>query len=204
MSSQDTEPKVEEITDNKDTAPAAADDEKMPELESQPKEDRKMSKNEKKCKKALGKIGLKPQTGITRVTLKRRDGIIFVINNPEVFISPTSDNSFVVLGELKMDEPKFDNLPTAAKAPAKAAAKKDDKADAKTDDASAAHEEDKADGSKVEEVTEGADEDLSEEGLTAMHIDMVMQNANCTRAQAVRALRANNDDMVNAIMHLSK
>ena len=200
MASQDTEPKVEEVTNATENV-----EEKMPELENQPREDKKVSKNEKKCKKALAKIGLKGQSGITRVTLKRRDGIIFVISNPEVFISPTSENSFVVLGELKMDEPKFDNLPTNLPQPtAKSAEKKEttktsggkveeDKAEAHTHSDSCTHPQDEA-----------SDEPLDEEGLTPMHIDMVMQNANCTRAQAVKALRVTNNDMVNAIMHLSK
>ena len=202
MASQDTEPKVEEITeDNND-----AQEEQVPELESQPKEERKMSKNEKKCKKALGKIGLKNQAGITRVTLKRRDGIIFVISNPEVFISPTSENSFVVLGELKMDEPRIDNLPGAANVSAAAAGDATATTETATD-ASATKEEGKAtpaSSDKPADADADGDEDLSEEGLTPMNIDMVMQNANCSRAQAVKALRATNNDMVNAIMELSK
>ena len=204
MASPDTQPKVEEITDDKENQETNAEDEPMPDLEPQPKEERKMTKNEKKCKKQLGKIGFRPQTGITRVTLKRRDGIIFVINNPEAFISPNSESLFVVLGELKMDEPRVDNLPQPApKAPA--AAKPAETAETEAKPEGELKEEDKGEASKVEEVPDADDDDEpSEEGLTPMHIDMVMQNANCSRAEAVKALRETNNDMVNAIMHLSK
>ena len=44
-------------------------------------------------------------TGLTRVTLKKRDGLIFVINDPEVLKSGTNDNSFCVFGELKLEDP---------------------------------------------------------------------------------------------------
>ena len=53
-----------------------------------------------------------------------------------------------------------------------------------------------------EEVDDG--EEPSEEGLTPMHIDMVMQNAHCSRREAVKALRDTNNDMVSAIIALTK
>ena len=65
---------------------------------------------------------------------------------------------------------------------------------------------------KIHEVPSAAKQDaaaedsepLSEEGLTPMHIDMVMQNAGCSRNAAIKALRETNNDMVSAIMHLTK
>ena len=204
MASQDTEPKVEtEQPSNKDTQ----DEEEMPELENQATAGKKFNKAEKKCIKSLNKMGLKNQTGITRVTLKRRDGIIFVISNPEVYKSPTSENSFVVVGELKMDEPRIDNMPTPAAKPAgkPAEAKAEgDKKEGEDKPADSKEEEKKGGDSKVEEVPDGDDEELDESSLTPMHIDMVMQNANCSRKEAVKALIASNNDMVNAIMHLTK
>ena len=215
MASQDTDPKVEEVTgDNQ------ADDEQMPELESQPKEEKKLSKGEKKCRKQLSKLNLRSQGGITRVTLKRRDGIIFVISNPEVFKSPTSENSFVILGELKMDEPRLENLPTqvpygapgakpaAAKAPTETSKVEEVNPDEQPTASTDAKEEDKKEDApaKVEEVQDDGEDDgpLDESGLTPMHIEMVMQNGHCTRNQAIKALRETNNDMVNAIMLLTK
>ena len=149
---------------------------------------------------------MKQMTGITRVTLKKRDGLIFVINEPEVLKSGSNDNSFAVFGELKLEDPNARMRDTEAKT--KFGEKPHDHAhdhkghdhdhdhdhshDHKHDHK---HEEDK----KVED--NGAPE--SEEGLTPNHIDMVMQHANCSRNTAIRALREANDDMVGAVMKLT-
>merc|ERR1712060_102057 len=83
---------------------AAADgEEEMPALENQ--EGPKLNRGEKKCRKALTKLGMKAFGGITRVTIKKRDGFIFMINDPEVLISGDDGNQFVCFGELKYDDP---------------------------------------------------------------------------------------------------
>ena len=43
----------------------------------------------------------------------------------------------------------------------------------------------------------------SEDGITANHINMVMEHTNCSRNEAIRALKDSNDDMINAVMKLS-
>lgn len=48
---------------------------------------------------------MKQFPGITRVTIKKRDGFIFQVNDPEVMISGDNGNQFVVFGELKIDDP---------------------------------------------------------------------------------------------------
>lgn len=49
------------------------------------------SRNEKKARKAIGKLGLKHVDGITRVTLRRPKNILLVISNPDVYKSPSSN-----------------------------------------------------------------------------------------------------------------
>lgn len=66
---------------------------------------KKLNRGEKKCRKALIKLGMKQLTGINRVTLKKRDGLIFVINDPEVLKNTTNDQSYAVFGELKLEDP---------------------------------------------------------------------------------------------------
>ena len=51
------------------------------------------------------KLGMKQFAGITRVTMRKRDGYIFVINEPEVLKSADGGNSFVCFGEIKVDDP---------------------------------------------------------------------------------------------------
>ena len=73
------------MTDKKDEVAETKEEEDMPELEEQAAgESTGFNRNEKKCRKALMKVGMKQLTGITRVTLKKRDGLIFVIDDPEV------------------------------------------------------------------------------------------------------------------------
>jgi nascent polypeptide-associated complex subunit alpha len=79
---ENTEVKVEDV---KVDQPAAED---MPELENpgdaqdaQAKGGNKQSKNEKKSRKAVQKLGLKPVTGITRVTLKKGKQVCGLIIN---------------------------------------------------------------------------------------------------------------------------
>jgi hypothetical protein len=39
------------------------------------------------------------------VTLKKREGLVFAVNEPEVLKSGTNDNTYVVFGELKIEDP---------------------------------------------------------------------------------------------------
>ena len=88
------EPKTQEVKDG---------EEEMPALENQ--DGPKLNRGEKKCRKALTKLGMKQFAGITRVTIKKRDGFIFMINDPEVLISGDNGTQFVCFGELKYDDP---------------------------------------------------------------------------------------------------
>ena len=44
------------------------------------------------------KLGMKSVPGVTRVTIKKADDVIFAISNPEVLKSGTNDNCYVVFG----------------------------------------------------------------------------------------------------------
>jgi nascent polypeptide-associated complex subunit alpha len=51
----------------------------------------------------MGKLGLKPVTGISRVTMRKSKNIIFVISKPDVYKSPASD-TYIVFGEAKVED----------------------------------------------------------------------------------------------------
>ena len=160
----------------------------MPDLEHQ-HDEKKLNRGEKKCRKSLIKLGMKQMTGITRVTLKKRDGLIFVINDPEVLKSGSNENSYAIFGELKLEDPntrlaqneakKFNETETVKAAATETGKKEDEK----------------------KEEEEG--EPLSEEGLEPEQINMIMQHASCSRNKAIKTLRESNNDMVAAIMKLS-
>merc|ERR1712061_502046 len=70
-----------------------------------------------------------------------------------------------------------------------------------TPDAAAAGVEAEGEASKVEEVEE--DGEVDETGVEAKDIELVMSQVQCSRSKAVSALKANNNDIVEAIMQLS-
>jgi nascent polypeptide-associated complex subunit alpha len=186
---------VEEEDDDDDEEEESED---MPDLEpatqggAQAKTgNQKTSRSEKKSRKALAKVGLKPVPGIVRVTVKKSKNMLFVIQSPEIFKSPVSD-TYVVFGEAKIEDltqAAQEGLADAITGKAAAAAAE------KTSEAKPAA------GGTVEEI--GDDEEVDETGVEAKDIELVMQQANVSRARAVKALKKNDMDIVNAIMDLT-
>merc|ERR1711977_435130 len=86
-------------------------DEDMPEMEDgevdasgKPKQ----SRSEKKSRKAMAKLGMKPVPGIIRVTVKKSKNILFVIKEPDVFKTsaenPKSAQTYVVFGKAEIED----------------------------------------------------------------------------------------------------
>ena len=63
----------------------------------------KQSRSEKKARKSMAKLGLKQQTGVQRVTIRKSKNILFVIQKPDVYKSPASD-TYIVFGEAKVSD----------------------------------------------------------------------------------------------------
>jgi nascent polypeptide-associated complex subunit alpha len=51
----------------------------------------------------MQKLGMKPVSGIVRVTIKKSKNILFVISKPDVFKSPASD-TYIIFGEAKIED----------------------------------------------------------------------------------------------------
>ena len=133
----------------------------------------------------MQKLGMRPVPGVLRVTVKKSKNVLFVINKPDVFKSPTAD-TYVVFGEAKSED-----LSSASQA---AAAKQ-----CRQPEAMAAG----ADDDVPALATPAEEEELDETGVEAKDIELVMSQAGCSRASAVKALRDNSGDLVNAIMSLT-
>jgi len=160
------------------------------------------SRNEKKARKAIAKLGLKHIDGITRVTLRRPKNILFVINQPDVYKSPSS-NTWIIFGEAKIED--LNSQAQASAAQQLAAAEQ-----ASHDHSGHDHDHDhdhkgkgKAVEDKKEEEEEDDDEEVDDSGLEAKDIELVMQQASVSRKKAVKALKENDNDIVNSIMALS-
>jgi nascent polypeptide-associated complex subunit alpha len=153
-------------------------------------EEKGSTRGEKKARKAILKLGMKPIPGVGRVTMKKSKNIMFVISKPDVFKSPTSEQ-YIIFGEAKIED-------LAAK-------------QAAMNQESAQQQQRASDASKQFEGQSGssdsapaADEEVVDDsGIDPKDIALVVDQAHCTRSQAVTALRNNNNDLVNAIMELT-
>ncbi|CAD6201678.1 unnamed protein product [Miscanthus lutarioriparius] len=207
VESEEAAPKAEE-QQKEDEAPVVVEDVKEGEDEDEDEDDdddddddeadegelgagategTKQSRSEKKSRKAMMKLGMKPVTGVTRITIKRAKNILFVVSKPDVFKSPTSE-TYVIFGEAKIED-----LSSQLQAQAAQQFRMQDlsKVMAKQDAAAAA-------AAPADE-----EEEVDEAGIEPRDIDLVMTQASVTRAKAVKALKAHDGDIVSAIMELT-
>merc|ERR1711968_264075 len=170
-------------------------DDDMPEMEDGDGEaggKGKQSRSEKKSRKAMAKLGMKLVPGIIRVTVKKSKNILFVIKEPDVF-KTSSDNpkapaTYVVFGKAEIEDLSAQATSAAVeqfKAPGAGL-------EAATDDAP-----------KLE-AADGDDEGDEDPGdLDENDIELVVKQAGVSKAKAIKALKQNENDVVNAIMALS-
>lgn len=152
------------------------------------------SRGEKKARKALSKLGLKHLKDISRVTLKRPRNVIFAIASPDVYKSATSD-TYVVFGEAKVEDmnaAQQQMMQAASAMPAVTEEKLMEGVNA----ASAA-------AKKAPATSDDDGEAVDETGVEPKDIELVMTQAGVSRAKAVKALKAADNDIVNAIMDLT-
>ncbi|XP_043939574.1 nascent polypeptide-associated complex subunit alpha isoform X3 [Protopterus annectens] len=157
------------------------------EIDEEPVSKAKQSRSEKKARKAMSKLGLRQVTGVTRVTIRKSKNILFVITKPDVYKSPASD-TYIVFGEAKIED-----LSQQAQL---AAAEK-----FKVQGEATSNVQENTQTPTVQEESE--EEEVDETGVEVKDIELVMSQANVSRAKAIRALKNNNNDIVNAIMELT-
>ncbi|XP_075055600.1 nascent polypeptide-associated complex subunit alpha isoform X43 [Mixophyes fleayi] len=183
--SDDSPPELEQdstLTSTQQAQLAAA-----AEIDEEPVSKAKQSRSEKKARKAMSKLGLRQVTGVTRVTIRKSKNILFVITKPDVYKSPASD-TYIVFGEAKIED-----LSQQAQL---AAAEK-----FKVQGEAVSNIQENTQTPTVQEESE--EEEVDETGVEVKDIELVMSQANVSRAKAVRALKNNSNDIVNAIMELT-
>jgi len=187
-----------------------SDSEGVPELEEgqagdgpQVQAANKQSRSEKKARKVIGKLGLKPVTGVTRVAIRKSKQMLFVINKPEVFKNATSD-TYVVFGEAKIED-----MNSSAQAQMAAAKRMEDRQKQAAQQAAAAATDLSTNdtGALVEDEIDDDEEDIdklaAEHGIEDKDIELVVNQASCSRQKAIKALAKHDKDIVNAIMALT-
>merc|ERR1712070_931116 len=170
-------------------------DEDMPEMEEGDGESGgkgKQSRSEKKSRKAMAKRGMKPVAGIIRVTIKKSKNILFVIKEPDVFKTstdnPKAPATYVVFGKAEIEDLSAQATSAAVeqfKAPGAGL-------DAVGDDAP-----------KIDATGDDDDGDEDPGDLDENDIELVVKQAGVSKAKAIKALKQNDNDVVNAIMALS-
>jgi len=183
--------------DHKHKHEEGSDDDDIPDLETPQAQqaggsqggqsEKKQSRSEKKMRKALSKMGLKPVPGIVRVTIKKGKNVMFVVSRPDVFKSPGTD-TYIIVGEAKIEDQK-------AHVPGDALDQFN------TPDAKVHPEHEHKEEEIIREPE--PEEPVDETGLEQKDIDLVLSQTKATRAQAVKALRLHGGDIVNAIMTLT-
>lgn len=157
-----------------------------------------ISRNEKKARKLIAKLGLKPVPGIQRVTIKRTATVIFAITQPDVYRIPNSD-TYIVFGEAK-----FEDLTSQWQRSAVQNAAASSGYDGKDSPLNAAGSLGAFPlGNSVAESGIEDSEPQDETGLDPKDIETVMKQASVSRNKAVKALKESDNDIVNAIMALS-
>ncbi|XP_013586724.1 PREDICTED: nascent polypeptide-associated complex subunit alpha-like protein 1 [Brassica oleracea var. oleracea] len=180
-------PEVEDADDNDEDD--SEDDDKDDDAEGQEGEGgkSKQSRSEKKSRKAMLKLGMKPITGVSRVTIKKSKNIMFVISKPDVFKSPASD-TYVIFGEAKIED-----LSSQIQSQAAEQFKAPDLSNVVS----------QGESSSSAAVIQDDDEEIDEDGVDAKDVELVMTQAGVTRPKAVKALKAADGDIVTAIMELT-
>lgn len=219
------------------------------------------SRNEKKARKAIGKLGLKHVPGITRVTLRRPKNVCLMwplgrqsdttpmLRSTQMFllhcrkrnlwlillqtdplrhqpagclsipIKQYMDVSYLccltpcsylvlrpnsIFGEAKIEDLNSQAQASAAQqlAAAESAGAGDPHAG---HDHAHDHDKGKAidSGEAKKDEDEDDDEEVDETGLEAKDIELVVQQAGVSKKKAIKALKENDNDIVNSIMALS-
>merc|ERR1712188_358313 len=105
--------KEDEVKVSQEDSDEESTDEDMPDMddgeEGETGGSKKQCRAEKKSRKAMQKLGMKPEPGIIRVTVKKSKNILFVIKDPDVF-KTSADNgrspnsTFVVFGKAEIED----------------------------------------------------------------------------------------------------
>ncbi|KAH9464333.1 hypothetical protein MJO28_001999 [Puccinia striiformis f. sp. tritici] len=161
-------------------------------------DDSLQSRGERKARKALAKLGLKKVPGISRVTMRRSKAQhFFVIANAEVYKSPHS-NCYIVFGEARTEDAAagLGNLTGGGGQNNSGGGGGGFQPDMMISNSAAGKQ--AANKQKNEEPEDDEPED--DTGIEADDIETVMGQVKCSRNRAIRALKSNDGDLINAII----
>lgn len=145
----------------------------------------KVSRNEKKARKAILAHDVEEIPNIMRATFKRDEKTYLFVDRPTVYKSK-NNNIYIVFGTIRVDNGESNAFLQQAS------------------EKFQAPEETEEQPAEEKPAEEAAEEVVDETGVNPDDISFVIEQTKCSRAEAVKALRENNNDMINAVMSLSK
>jgi len=183
-------------------------------IEEELQSKQKQSRSEKKARKAMAKLGLKPIQGILRVTIRKSKNILFVIQKPDVYKSPSSD-TYIVFGEAKIEDlsqraqiaaaDRFKNLSTTNQnVETQDKTSSDNKTNPTAPSTTSTSTTTTTTATTSSNNVEEDDEQVDADGIEENDIQLVMSQSKASRSKAILALKKCNKDIVNAIMELAE
>ncbi|ESS65849.1 nascent polypeptide associated complex subunit [Trypanosoma cruzi Dm28c] len=169
------------------------EDDEVPTLEAA--EVPQVAKQTKRYAKAMAKMGLKPEPNVVKVHIRKHGSLSFLVNQPELYRFPGT-NTFLVFGEAQLGDTAMEAQEAAARAVSGVVPETESRVEEVPTTAETPETPVPA------EKTDDADaEDAGE--LDEREIKVVMSQGNTDRAGAIRALKNNKGDIVNAILELT-
>jgi nascent polypeptide-associated complex subunit alpha len=158
--------------------------------------------------------------GVERVTLKKSKNMMFEITKPDVYKNPTSE-SYIIFGEAKVVDLRAKDAELQMQQRAAGGDPRKQQGDTNSrmppnqqpasQSAPVAGEEDVDEvrtlliylAANLYHLLTQARLLILQTGFDAKDIELVVSQAGCSRGQAVKALKNNDSDIVNAIMELT-
>ncbi|KAJ3452489.1 hypothetical protein M0812_04258 [Anaeramoeba flamelloides] len=178
--------------------------------ETKPKKKRRQSKLEKKIRRQVSKLKLKPLKGVNMVVIKKQsESSELIIYDPDVYMTRKKDH-YVIFGVLTVQDPNKLLQQTAGDQVSDLLGKKETEEEKEEEEKEEEKKEEETKEEKVEKTeekeTEKTEEKDEEEDLTGINVEdiqIVMDQAKCTRSVAIKALKEAGGDKVNAIISLT-
>lgn len=145
----------------------------------------KQNKNERKARKSMSKLGLKPVEGITKIYIRKSKQVYFVVNKPDVFKLPNSD-TYVIFGEAKIEDVNGANQAEAAQRLSQLTSSIP-----------------VADSDHVPSTSDVPVLDTGDFSPSPADVELVVKQAGCTREQATQSLIKHKGNVIDSIMELS-
>ena len=154
----------------------------------------KASRGERKFKKAMMKMGLKPLEGFTRATIKTSKGMLLYIENPFVMTTGVGEHNYLIFGEAKI----FDFKSALGKEKMEKF-----KEGRQPEGESSLPETVKEEENEVEEEVAEEEAEIDESQFNEEDIKSIMDYSKCERKAAVKALSKAGGDVIDAISYVS-